>query len=100
MIWVLNLGGAKYNFLLKKVHIGFGAHQAFYSMDTGGLPRTQRPDLKVNQSSPHGFEVKNEWSCISTHLHAFKVWTETTLNLYKTPPNIILKEGNNDIYKM
>jgi hypothetical protein len=25
---------------------------------------------------------------------------ETTLTLYKTPPIVILKEGNNDIYKM
>jgi hypothetical protein len=66
----------------------------FYSMDTEGLPRIQRPGRKVNHLSPHGVELKNEWSCVSTPLHAFKVWAETTLTLYKTPPSVVLKEGN------
>jgi hypothetical protein len=72
MIWVLNLGGPKYNFLLKNVQIGFGAHQVFYSMATEGLSRMQGLGRKVNHLSSRGVEVKNEWSCISTPLHAFK----------------------------
>ena len=93
MIWVLNLEGAKYNFLLKNVQIDFGAHQVFYSMNTEGLLRIQRSGRKVKHLSSHGVEVKNGWSCISAPLHAFKVWTETTLTLYKTPPSVILKDG-------
>jgi len=93
MIWVFNLGGAKYNFLLKNVQIGFWAYQVFYSTDTECLLRIQPSGRNVNHLSSHGVEVKNGWSCISAPLHAFKVWTETTLSLYKTPPSVILKDG-------
>ena len=41
----------------------------------------KRPGREADNSSPSIVEVKNEWSYVSIHLHAFTIRTETTLLL-------------------
>lgn len=54
-------------FLLHKVQICSGAHQAPYSMDVGGpFSGGKWLGLEVDRSPPSSGKVKNEWRCSST----------------------------------
>jgi hypothetical protein len=57
----------------QEIFLFSGAHQAPYSMGTGGsFPGVKRPERETNHSPPSSAEVKNQRNYTSTPLYAFK----------------------------
>jgi hypothetical protein len=58
---------------LQNIQTGAGAHQASYSMGTGGaFPGLKQPGSEVNHLPPPNVEVTNEWSHTSNSPTCFQ----------------------------
>jgi len=64
--------GRREFFSLHRVQTGSGAHTASKPVGTGALsPWVKRPRQEAHHLPPPTAEVKNTWSCTSTHPYVF-----------------------------